>query len=168
MGPCSHLRAPGFLGPWPPRGPWQPGVPDRLGAPSRLGGARMTWGPFESRWPLLGEILGIRACLQRQKVPPESPSRGFSGLRAPLGARSNDENFLRKVPPMTTVGRPSWVKWRPPSPCPLRHFVSTLLIQRQGMPIFSILFQRGLSTRKNCHKWRQFAAVTAGREKLMS
>ena len=22
MGPCSHPRAPGFLGPWPPRGPW--------------------------------------------------------------------------------------------------------------------------------------------------
>ena len=37
-------------------------------------------------------------------------------------------NFLRKVPPMTTVGRPPWVKWRPPSPCPpLRDFPNTLL-----------------------------------------
>ena len=55
--------------------------------------------------------------LKRQKVPAESPSRGFSGLiRRPPG--SNDENFLRKVPPMTTIGRPPWVKWRPPSPCP--------------------------------------------------
>ena len=41
MGPCSHPRAPGFLGPWSPRGP-----PGSLGAPSRACG------------PLLGEILG--------------------------------------------------------------------------------------------------------------
>ena len=46
MGPCSHPRAPGFLGPLSPRGP-----PGNLGAPSRAGG------------PLLGEILGT--CLPR-------------------------------------------------------------------------------------------------------
>ena len=47
------------------------------------------------------------------------------GWRAP----SNDEKFLRKVPPMTTVRRPPWVKWRPPSPCPPRDFPNTLLGQ---------------------------------------
>ena len=52
MGPCSHPRAPGFLGPWQARGPWKPGPliawgpPGDLEAPSRAGG------------PLLGEILG--------------------------------------------------------------------------------------------------------------
>ena len=47
MGPCSHPRAPGFLGP----GSWGPG---RIGAPDRLGplvdkGARVTWGPLREQ-----------------------------------------------------------------------------------------------------------------------
>ena len=68
------------------------------------------------RPPIANVVHGqcMYGALQRQKVPPESPSRGFSSLRAP----SNDENFLRKVPPMTTVGLPPWVEWRPPSPWP--------------------------------------------------
>ena len=69
--------------------------------------------------------------LQRQKVPPKSPSSGFSGLKAPIGALQR-----RKIPPKSPFNddrrapsfgpRPyipwagSWVKlkWRPPSPCP--------------------------------------------------
>ena len=66
-------------------------------------------------------VVGGRAPSNDKKVPPERPRRGFSGLRAP----SNDENFLRKVPPMTTVGRPPCVKWRPPMPPP-RDVVNTL------------------------------------------
>ena len=56
------------------------------------------------------------------KSPSEKSLQGFfrpeGAYRRPQ-APSNYEKFLRKVPPMTTVGRPPWVKWRPPSPCPL-------------------------------------------------
>ena len=47
-------------------------------------------------------------------------------------APSNDEMSLRKVPPMTTVWRPPWVKWHPPDPWPpwpLCDFLNTLLIK---------------------------------------
>ena len=64
------------------------------------------------------------------KSPPEKTLQGLSGMRAPLWrpqVPSNEEKFLRKVPPMTTVGRPPWVKWRPPSPPPFRDFQNALL-----------------------------------------
>ena len=64
MCPCSHPRASGLLGPWSSRGllvvggAGRMGAPDHLGAPSRLGSPRVTWGPFESRWPPPGRNSG--------------------------------------------------------------------------------------------------------------
>ena len=68
MGPCSHPRAPGFLGPWPPRGPWLPGAPDRLGAPGDLEA------PSRAGGPLLGEILGT--CLGQLAAYSNQPITG--------------------------------------------------------------------------------------------
>ena len=72
-----------------------------------LGHAPPLWAPKAGPLRLFGAFQS-RMCLQG-KVP------------------SNDEMSLRKVPPMTTVWRPPWVKWRPPNPCPLRDFLNTLL-----------------------------------------
>ena len=51
-----------------------------------------------------------------QKVPPCVHKENV------VGGRSSDALQRRKVPPMTTVRRPPWVKWRLPSPCPPSRF----------------------------------------------
>ena len=54
----------------------------------------------------------------------------FSESLRRLEAPSNDQKSLRKVPPMTTVRRPPWIKWRPPSHCPppFAYFLNTRLV----------------------------------------
>ena len=44
----------------------------------------------------------------------------YEGAYRRSQAPSNDEKFLRKIPPiaMTTVGRPLWLKWLTPTPAP--------------------------------------------------
>ena len=62
-----------------------------------------------------------------------------------LQAPSNDEKSLRKIPLITTVRRPPWVKWRPPRPCPPpREFLNTLL----SLSILRHLMQRNRLKRK--------------------
>ena len=93
------------------RGPWP--------SPERLGGPRGVGREGTGSWPPSAPLFIVR------RPPIANVFTGKMYLRAP----SNDEKFLRKVPPMTTVRRPPWVKWRPPSfcPSPLRDFLNTLL-----------------------------------------
>ena len=53
-------------------------------------------------------------------------SQGKGSWRDPQ-APSNDQKSLQKVPSMTSIRRPPWVNWHPPSPCPLRDFLNTPL-----------------------------------------
>ena len=53
--------APGRLGAPGSRGPVRIGAPDRLGIPSRVGVPRVTWSPFQSRWPVPGRDYGYVA-----------------------------------------------------------------------------------------------------------
>ena len=81
--------------------------------------------------------LQSRQCVYRENVvggrPPttEGPSEKYlyvftRKMWLEGAAPSNDEKSLQKVPPMTTVRRPPWVKWHPPSLAPFAIFLNTL------------------------------------------
>ena len=101
MGPCSHPRAPVFLGgPWSPRGP-----PGNLGAPSRAGG------------PFLGEIVGTclrlaKSCWQCISPCATSATRCRNAIWS--SALTTSLWFTLLAPALTgtrLVRRESWTTW---------------------------------------------------------
>ena len=58
-------------------------------------------------WRSPKSLRKVPQCVYKENLVGERPQ-----------APSNDKKSLRKVPPMATLRRPPWVKWRPPSPCP--------------------------------------------------
>ena len=100
--PRKHRHRQGALGHGPP---WAPKAPFAI------------VGALQSRMCLQGNIVGGRLEAPTnyeksiRKVPPCAYNENLVG-------GSNEEMSLPKVPSMTTVWRPPWVKWCPPNPSP--------------------------------------------------